>query len=168
VHLITEPKRIVVQDAMNEEPGQVTRKDQSWVNWLVDIKREQSVSFSRKLNLSPEEGLFWIQAQASTPSLFAANYINIYITHEGGKVYLSGTPIPVTPGPELVVTLEPSQLETLQAMPTVTPFPTLTAAPATETPPAYPPPSFVGTTTFLPPDAQGTPAYPPPPGSPYP
>jgi hypothetical protein len=81
--------------------------------------------------------------------------IRIYMTKEGGKVYLSGTSIPVTQ-PELVDTMAPSLLATLKAMPTDTLYPTLTAVKTTEAPP---------------PEVLGTPAYPPPEtptGQPYP
>lgn len=152
VYFTTWPQSIVIQEPVNDEPGQVSKRDQSWVNWLVEVKHNQPVTFTRKINLPPEEGLFDIQASAATTILHAETSIGIHMTREGGKVYLSGTPIPITPGPELVDTMDPNLLATLQARPTETPYPTLTAVPTTEAPPLV---------------DQGTPAYPPP-ETPYP
>jgi hypothetical protein len=122
------------------------------VSWGVAVTASNSANFSWKLFLPPRDGVFRIRAQASTTELFAEDMIRIYMTHEGGKVYLSGTPIPITHGPELVDTMSPSLLATLQARPTETPYPTLTIVPTTEAPS---------------PLDQGTPVYPPP-ETPYP
>lgn len=119
----------------------------------VAIKANHPLTFTRKLYLPPREGEVWIKAEASTQSLRTADTISIYVTRQGGTVYLSGTSIPITPGP--LPTVDPVLLATLRAMPTETSWPTLTPIPpvpllVTPTSPPYPPPGS------------------PPPGTPYP
>lgn len=116
-------------------------------SWVTAVEANHSITFKRTLYLPPRDGLFYIIAGARTSNLEAVDNIYIYVTREGGKVYLSGTPIPITPGPQLVDTMDPSLLATLKARPTETPFPTLTAVKTTKAPP---------------PGVLGTPAYPPP------
>jgi hypothetical protein len=153
IYFSTWPQSVVVQDPTSVEPGQVTKKSQSGIHWLVEIKGDQTLTFTRNITLPTDEGLFDIQAAATTTSIRAETSIGILLTREGGKVYLSGDYVPVTSGPELGVTTDPLLLETLRAMPTETAYPTLTAIPATQEP-------LRG--------ILGTPAYPPPPGTPYP
>ncbi len=109
-------------------------------SWLVSINENQPLTFIRKLYLPPREGMFSVITEASTPDLRIAVSITIIMTSQGGKVYLSGTSIPITEGP--LPTMNPSMLETLRARPTETPFQTLTPYPtSTGTPTsAYPPP----------------------------
>ncbi len=139
----------------------------SGASWGVPITASRPAIFIRKLILSPREGDFYIIARASTLELEAVDMIRIYITKEGGKVYRSGTPIPITPGP--LPTIDSDTLATLQAMPTATPYPTMPPVPTTKTPPAeildstaYPPPEDVSAPTSPSPELLDTPAYPPP------
>jgi hypothetical protein len=135
VSLMTYPKSIVVQEAVDQEPGKVTWKNQSGVDWLVNIKGNQPVTFTRQLKLSPEDGVINITAHAITPGFRAADTIIIYLTNEGGKVYLSGTSIPVTPGP----------------LPTITPGPSPTFVPTATVPTPFPSPAPTRTATPYPP-----------------
>jgi len=150
ISLYTDPNIIIEQEISIEEEGELTWKGQTGVDWLVEIKANDPIILTRKLYLPSGEGLFNIRAEASTPALRTGDSIRIYMTREGGKVYHSGTSIPITEGP--LPTMDPSMLATLRAMPTDTPWPTLTPVKTTETPPI---------------EVLGTPAYPPP-GTPYP
>ncbi len=140
------------------------------VSWVTTVEANRSITFKRILYLPPSDGMFYIIAGARTSNLEAGDEIDIYMTHEGGKVYLSGTRFPITPGPQLVDTMDPSVLATFQARPTKTPYPTMPPVPPTETPPpeilgtpAYPPPEILGTPTdYSLPEVLGTPAYPAP------
>ncbi|OGO26401.1 MAG: hypothetical protein A2W33_10790 [Chloroflexi bacterium RBG_16_52_11] len=117
------------------------------VNWVIDTKANRSYTFTRKVLLSSKEGLFDVIAEVYTPSLHTADMISILLTDDGGKVYHSGTPIPITEGPVPLFT-GPS--------PTFEP---------TRTRPIFP--TAVSTTEAPPLEVLGTPAYPPP-GTPYP
>jgi hypothetical protein len=121
------------------------------VSWVATVEANRSITFKRTLYLPPRNGVFYIIAGANTSNLEARDEFDVYMTKEGGKVYLSGTSIPVTQ-PELVDTMSPSLLATLQARPTETPYLTPTSIPTTEAPS---------------PLDQGTPVYPPP-ETPYP
>jgi hypothetical protein len=123
-------------------------------SWMTDIRAGEEITFVRSLALPRREGWFTIVANAVKPdSTRVVHSLTIHYAPEGSTVYLSGTKIPMTPGPELGETTDPRLLQTLRAMPTETPYPTLTPVPTTQEP-------------FR--DILGTPAYPPPPGTPYP
>ncbi len=119
---------------------------ESGVGWKTSVQANDSLTIVRKLSLPKREGIFQITARASTPSLHAADTIQIFMTQEGGKVYLSGSTIPITSGP--LPTVDDILRATLHAIPTKSPYPTLTPAPPTESPRelstptggAYPPP----------------------------
>jgi hypothetical protein len=171
VGISTLPMTIEMDEPENWEAE--TKNKTVWeggAGWVTAIKSEQSLTFTRKLYLPLDEAEFWIKAKAFTPSLRAEDKIIISMTRKGGKVYLSGTPIPITPGPQLVDTMDPSLLATFQARPTKTPSPTMPPLPPTETPPpeilgtpAYPPPEVLGTPTdYSQREVLGTPAYPAP------
>jgi hypothetical protein len=128
-------------------------------SWVTTVQAKSSIIFSRTLDLPPRGGRFYIIAGARTSNLEAIDTIRIYMTKEGGKVYLSGTAIPITPEllPVYTVTPGPS--------PTYVPTPTFPATPTdsvTSTSPAYPPPEAVGTPTSPPLENLSTSAYPPP------
>lgn len=124
------------------------------VAWMTDIRAGEERTFVGNVVLPMKEGLYQITVDAVKPdSTRVGDHIEIHYTPEDSTVYLSGTKIPMTPGPELGETTDPRLLQTLRAMPTETPYPTLTAVPTTQEP-------------FR--DVLGTPAYPPPPGTPYP
>jgi|SRR3990172_7336621 len=116
-------------------------------SWEIAVTASNSAIFTWKLYLPPRGGNFRIGAQAFTPELFAEDMIRIYMTTEGGKVYHSGTPIPITEGP---VPLFTGPSPTFEPTRTHLIFPT--AISTTEAPPL---------------EVLGTPAYPPP-GTPYP
>jgi hypothetical protein len=142
ISLITWPG-IVIGDTPKVEQGTELWKGQSGVDWMVDIKAGEIVTLTRKIYLPPGEGVFSIAVHASTPEFRVIDSLNIYQTKDDVKVYLSGTKVPITPGP--LPTTDPILLKTLQAMPTETPFPKHTPAPpvyleATSTTRAYPPP----------------------------
>lgn len=157
VSLMADSTIIVVQDALEAEPGKVVWKDQRHVDWLVDVKANQPVTFTRALKLTPptiDLARYTIVVRAGTPQLSADDSLDIYLTREDKKVYLSGTSIPITPGP--MPTMDPSHLATLYAMPTVTPWPTWTPLPPTVTPTPsatpYPPPEEPSQWSYPPPD----------------
>ena len=147
------PNMLIVQETTIIEPGIVSRKAHSGVNWLVDIKSNQPVVFTRDLKLPAEEGRYRIDAYAMVPGgKLAQTYLTIVMTREGGKIYLPGTPIPTHEGPD-VATLNPDQLATVQAQLTTSPYPTevvATSAPAISTTMA-PPPEILSTTAYPPP-----------------
>ena len=143
---------------------------ESGAGWKTAIEANHTLTFKRLLYLPSRKGEFYVIARASTLDFEAGDELRIYMTQEGGRVYLSGTKIPITPGPQLVDTMDPSVLATFQARPTKTPYPTMPPIPPTETPPpeilgtpAYPPPEVLGTPTdYSVPEVLGTPAYPAP------
>jgi hypothetical protein len=126
-------------DVMVEEPpsGEKGVKDQTFwkggASWRVDAKANSHLTFTRKVRFPPREGLFTIVANASTPSLHAADSIDIYVTREGGKVYLSGTPLPITP---FVMKTPPPYILNPQGTPL--PIPTRAGTPPTPTRRPYP------------------------------
>ena len=128
-------------------------------SWGVAATANNTITFTRKLSLPPREGMFYIIARASTLNLEAIHEITIYMTREGGKVYLSGTPIPITPELLPVYTVTPGPSPTYVPTPTILVIPTNTI---TATSPAYPPPEGMGMPTSPPPEKLGTQAYPPP------
>ena len=106
---------------------------QSGVNWVMEAKANRTFTFTRRLRFPSREGEFQIIAEvykSYAPSVHATDSIRIHLTREGGKVYLSGTPLPITPGPLPTSTKGPS--------PTL-PRPTPTSPrPTTPTRPPYP------------------------------
>ena len=139
--------------------------------------------FERTLILPARKGIFRIRALALTDELRAAEMLRIMMKPDGGKVYLPGTKIPVSPGAEMLDTIDPILLKTLWARLTATATPIVTPT-ATPTPVIYPtlPPQATptpvpkGTSPVTqtptptatkgaespPPVIVGTPAYPPP------
>jgi hypothetical protein len=99
--------------------------------WKIAAKANQPYTAMRKVHFPPREGLFTIVASASTPSLRVVDSIVIYLTRAGGKVYLSGTPVPIpgwTPGqPIPAVTFTPGPSPTFIPTPTREPSPLATA-----------------------------------------
>jgi len=161
VSLTTWPKSIVVQDAFKAEPGKVSWKDQGKIDWRVDIKANQTVTFTRSLTLPPptiDLAHYDIFVRASTPQLSADDSLVIYLNREDKQVYLSGTSIPITPGS--LPTMDPVHLATLYAMPTATSWPTWTPPPPTVTP-------SPSTTPYPAPEESSSLSYPPP-AMPYP
>jgi len=163
VQLVAMPQSIVVLEPKSEELGKVIKREQNWVNWIVDTKSDQPVIITRQIELSEIEGVLSVDAQAFSKNMLAQETISIYMTHEGGKVYYSGTSIPYTPGP--MPTMNESQLATARAWPTDTPYPTLTTA-EPKVPPT--PTMLIVITTQAPyPEILGT-AEPPPTQKAYP
>lgn len=124
-------------DVLTEEPQVVEKgvKDQAFwkggASWGIDAKADSPSIFTRKIRFPPREGLFCVDARTGTPTVSSIyDSVCIYVTREGGKIYLSGTPIPITPGPLPTSTKGPS--------PTL-PRPTATSPrPTTPTRPPYP------------------------------
>lgn len=112
-------------------------------SWKIAISERQSLKFTRKLYLPTREGEFSIIVMVTGSNFRINDSLRIYMTQSGGKVYLSGTSLPITEGP--LPTMNPSMLQTLLARPTDTSYPkTIPISPIplgiTPTSPAYPPP----------------------------
>jgi hypothetical protein len=82
--------------------------------WAISTKANQPFSFTRKVRFPLREGIFTLVVSAGTPSFRAEDSVLIYLTRAGGKIYLSGTSVPIpgwTPGqpaPAVTVTRGPS------------------------------------------------------------
>jgi hypothetical protein len=128
-------KDIVVEEPETEEPGQVTWQGGNGIDWKVDTKSDQPVVFARKMHIPLiDEGVIWFFADIMTPGgLFENDSLGVYFAHQEGKVYYSGTPLPITP--RVFVTYDPKTTLTITDWPTTTPtiIRTLTPIP-TETP----------------------------------
>jgi hypothetical protein len=60
IHLATDPYGYaMIQDAEKDELGQVVTKEPSKVYWLVEIKENQPVTFTRKIYIPPDDGGLW-------------------------------------------------------------------------------------------------------------
>lgn len=113
-----------------------------WAAWEVSINAHQNLNFTRTLYLPLDEGEFNVIATiVEIASFRVSNELVIIMTTQGGTVYLANTPIPRTPGPVLLPSMDPELQQTLLAMPTYTPWPTLVPCTATPTFAAYPPPT---------------------------
>ena len=115
---------VVVEEPQTEEKNRPAWKGQSGVDWIVNAKANQPLTFTRKVRFPPREGVFDIVVSASTPSLRVTDSVYIRLTRAGGKVYLSGTSVPVTSGPLPTVTPGPSP--TFIPTPTRGPLPLIT------------------------------------------
>ncbi len=113
----------------------------STADWLISVEADTPTTFTRPFQIPLTEGSFDFAAYASVVNeLRIGTMIAIDITHAGGIVYRSGTPIPTYIGP-LPMT-DPDALATLIAQPTRALWPSRTPPPleAVETP-AYPYPA---------------------------
>jgi len=121
-------------DVLVEEPQSVEKgvKDQAFwkggTSWGIDAKANSPLTFTRKIRFPPREGLFCVDARAGIPTVSSVyDSVCIYVTREGGKIYLSGTPIPLwTPGkpiPAVTITPGPSPTRIRQTTPTRPPYP---------------------------------------------
>lgn len=113
---------VVVEEPQNIEKGV---KDQAFwrggASWGIDAKANTPLTFTRKVHFPPREGFFLVVANASTPSLHAADSIRIYITREGGKVNPTPKVLPGTPF--LVPAASPPPKWTPASTPTRPPYP---------------------------------------------
>ena len=119
----------------------------SWanhLNWEIDIIAGQQQTFTKNILLPESNGYYLIlgDAYTYTPQEFARH--SFYIVQKDGTsaIYYAGTPIPRTT--EFMSSLSPNEIQTLQAVPTITERPTRTPRPTkTSTPTswAYPPPA---------------------------
>lgn len=83
-----------------EEPSSKEWKERE-VNWKTNVKVKEEHTFTHKLLLPAENGIYQIIVQAFLPTgLIDDDSLTIYISEENGKVYYSGTSIPITQGPE--------------------------------------------------------------------
>ena len=111
-----------------EDPSLQGWKKGGFVNWPVNVRAKQSQTFTRKVILPTEEGLYSIIAEAFLPEgQLIRDSIRIYIIDGSGKVYYEGTRIPITDEPLPIYTVTPE--------PSPTPFPTPTLGTGT---PSYP------------------------------
>jgi hypothetical protein len=120
---------------------------ESGARWVIVAQEKQTYVFTPKVQLPPDHKYFELSAGAYAPNItYISDMVSIFMTQEGGKVYHSGTAIPITSAP-----LRPADevmQATLRAIPTKSPYPTLTPAPPTLPPKevstpagkAYPPP----------------------------
>jgi hypothetical protein len=110
---------------LSSDPQTLIEDAQSWkdkgVSWGVDVQANSPRTFTRKVRFPSNEGIYNLIAEVYTPSIHAVDSIKIHLTRAGGKVYLSGTSIPVTSGPLPTVTPGPS--------PTFIPTPTRFVSP---------------------------------------
>lgn len=96
--------------------------------WAVNAQSHKSMTASRVIRFT-EEGLHEIMVYAQDPltGTVVKNYVTVHLTREGGKIYLSGTPIPLwTPGkpiPAVTITPGPSPTHIRQTTPTRPPYP---------------------------------------------
>ncbi len=170
---VTSSKEIPNLHVTLQMPAEVTTDGpQDWENYLTHIlvqpgyagwdfaiKAGQSLTFNRALHLPAREDTFFIGAEVVTVgrTLVGTDSFYIVMTHDGGKIYHSETPIPTARYQVVVST----------SFPTLGPSPTFPA-------PNTPTPSPVINTTptqFIPPAATFTPStspYPGPTSSPYP
>ena len=138
---------VVIENTLDSEKGIETWKGETGIDWIVNAEANQPIKFQRTLHLPLQEGFYDLEASASMKQGFrVSDFLAIYLSKEGSRVYYSGTQIPKTPGPELLPTMGTEELRnfhaTLTAMPTITPLPpTWTPSPTASPPAAYPPPA---------------------------
>ena len=88
-------KRVSIEDV--NLPG--WRKGK-YVDWPVNIKAKETLTFTRKILLPAEEGPYDIKAEAFLSEGFVVtDSLIIYVTNGNAKVYYEGTHIPITEGP---------------------------------------------------------------------
>lgn len=93
--------------------------------WRLSTRANQTVQFVRTVRLPPREGFFLLIARAGIPTGESVeDSLYIHLTLAGGTVYLSGTPLPITP--DVIKTPPPYILN-----PQGTPLPIPTSAPFT-------------------------------------
>lgn len=96
--------------------------------WTIDAQAQQSITTNRVIRFT-EEGFFYIVAQAHDrrTGAIVTSLATVHVTRDGGKVYYSGTPIPLgTPGepiPAVTITPGPSPTRIRQTTPTRPPYP---------------------------------------------
>lgn len=105
------------------------------VDWLIEAKASNPTILTRRIKFPPQEGTFQVIVSAMTPSgLRVTDGVYVNVSRAGGKMYLSGSEIPITPAP----------------LPTVTPGPSFTPAPWMRTRAPTPPPQPFSTPAMLP------------------
>lgn len=100
---VTEPS-ILFDELHEEEKGKDgTRK---WVKQIREAKARAPIQMTTTIRFT-QEGFFYVYGTAYDRQLGlgVSDIVRVQITSLGGKVYLPGTPIPITPGP--VPTLAP-------------------------------------------------------------
>lgn len=146
---------------LNYDRGVVVEGPQGWeveardgkigelaASWYVDAQANTPLVFIRKVHLPLVERWFDLGAAVYRADLgYIVDPVSIYLTHEGGKVYYSGTPLPIITRliDQTVIT---TPLPSFTPLPTRTPFPTPSPTPThprpspppTLTPAAYPSP----------------------------
>lgn len=89
-------KRVSIEDV--SPSGWIKGK---YVDWPVNIKAKETLTFTRKILLPAEDGPYGIRADAFLSEGFVVtDYLIIYVTNGSAKVYYEGTRIPITEGPE--------------------------------------------------------------------
>jgi hypothetical protein len=79
----------------------ITYRDQFVIGWEFDIKAGQALTFRGAASFTGEPGVFPIKVRIAPPGggQLASSSLSVYFTEQGGRVYLSGTRIPVTKQP---------------------------------------------------------------------
>ncbi len=123
------PQDVVVEGPQGWEQG--AKEGQVYkggAGWKMTAKANQQQVFVRKVRflskdwLLYKEGLLYgITAEAYTPNVHVADTLTIHVTGAGAKVYLSGTSVPITPGP--LPTITPGPSPTFVPTPTRRPYP---------------------------------------------
>jgi len=138
-------KANAVQVKLNNEKPYLKVGAEDEANWLVDVKANQPLTFTRKVTLLQGEGgfIYSIFATAVAPSgIEVSNSFNIYFTENEGKVYHQGTKIPYTSVPlpffQGTVNVTNESISTPSAQETLPPTVQMTIEPNIT--PAYPNP----------------------------
>lgn len=97
-------KRVSIEDT--DLPGW---KKGGFVNWPVNIKAKQTLTFTRKILLPAEDGLYPIIAEAFLSEGFVVgDVLQVHVTKGSAKVYFANTPIPTVFVTEPASALGPS------------------------------------------------------------
>lgn len=102
--------------------------------WTVNAQSRKSMTTNRVIRFT-EGGFYQVMAYAQDPltGTVVKSYVIVHITDAGGKVYLSGTPLPITP---FVMKTPPPYILNPQGTPL--PIPTRAGVPPTPTRRPYP------------------------------
>lgn len=103
-------KKIVI----DEEPGLPSQKDDK-IRWTASIQANRPLVVKRKVRFPRGEGEYDVIDLIASAQLRGVKVIRssvrVHLTSQGGKAYYSGTPIPITPGPEPTMALRCNQVK---------------------------------------------------------
>ncbi len=102
--------------------------------WIINTQSRKSLTINKIVRFT-EEGFCEVMAYAqdSLTGTVVKSYVTVHFTDKGGKVYLSGTPLPITP---FTIKTPPLYILNPQGTPILTP--TRAGVPPTPTRRAYP------------------------------